>query len=509
LFDNDHDTIFALASGAGRAAIAVLRLSGPGCSEALKTIAPGAEFPDRRAVLRTLKHPQSREPLDRALITRFQAPRSFTGEEMAEISVTGGRAVAAACVKALALIPRLRLAEPGEFAWRAFMNGKIDLAEVEGLADLVEAETEAQRRQAQNIAGGALSRACDAIRTSLLEAMAAVETQIDFTDVEDASDLTLDTVRGAAHGAIERIDKALATADSAQRLRDGFTVVIAGPPNVGKSTLMNALIGQKISITSRKAQTTRHRITGIRTEPEAQFIFVDTPGFQTQHATALNRSLNRAVTSTLSSVDVVMFVVEAGRFSADDEKVLKLLPTNAVVLLIANKVDRVGDKGDLLPFVQEVSQVREFNEIVPMSAKKPEDIVHLLKTLLPHLPEGDPIYGEDDLTDRSERFLAAEILREKVFRWTGDELPYTSTVLIEKFEQEGRLRRIFATIMVDRDGHKAMIIGQKGAKLKQINTDARLDMEKLFDGPIYLEVFVKVKSGWADNEAGLRAYGYE
>ncbi|CAB3787080.1 GTPase Era [Pararobbsia alpina] len=286
-------------------------------------------------------------------------------------------------------------------------------------------------------------------------------------------------------------------------------IAIVGRPNVGKSTLMNALVGQKISITSRKAQTTRHRITGIRTEAGAQFIFIDTPGFQTQHATALNRSLNRAVTSTLSSVDVVLFVVEAGRFGPDDEKVLKLLPANAVVFLIANKIDRVGDKGDLLPFVDEVSQVREFNEIIPMSAKRPEDIQHLLTTLMPHLPEGEPIYGEDDLTDRSERFLAAEILREKVFRWTGDELPYTSTVLIEKFEQEGRLRRIFATILVDRDGHKAMVIGQKGAKLKQINTDARLDMEKLFDGPIYLEVFVKVKSGWADNEAGLRAYGYE
>jgi GTP-binding protein Era len=286
-------------------------------------------------------------------------------------------------------------------------------------------------------------------------------------------------------------------------------IAIVGRPNVGKSTLMNALVGQKISITSRKAQTTRHRITGIRTEAGAQFIFIDTPGFQTQHATALNRSLNRAVTSTLSSVDVVLFVVEAGRFGPDDEKVLKLLPTDAVVLLIPNKIDRIADKAELLPFVEEVSQVREFNEIVPMSAKKPEDIKHLLATLMPHLPEGEPIYGEDDLTDRSERFLAAEILREKVFRWTGDELPYTSTVLIEKFEQEGRLRRIFATIMVDRDGHKAMVIGQKGAKLKQINTDARLDMEKLFDGPVYLEVFVKVKSGWADNEAGLRAYGYE
>jgi len=177
--------------------------------------------------------------------------------------------------------------------------------------------------------------------------------------------------------------------------------------------------------------------------------------------------------------------------------------------MVANKIDRISDKETLFPFLQEMGALRDFREIVPMSAKTPADIDHLLATLLPYLPAGEPIYGEDDLTDRSERFLAAEILREKVFRWTGDELPYTSTVLIEKFEQEGRLRRIFASILVDRDTHKAMIIGQKGAKLKQINTDARLDMEKMFDGPVYLEVFIKVKSGWADNEAGLRAYGYE
>ncbi len=286
-------------------------------------------------------------------------------------------------------------------------------------------------------------------------------------------------------------------------------VAIVGRPNVGKSTLMNALVGQKISITSRKAQTTRHRITGINTIDDAQYIFVDTPGFQTRHSTALNRSLNRAVTSTLSSVDAVLFVIEAGKFGPDDQKVLDLIPPKAPTILIANKIDRVSDKATLYPFIQEVQKLREFREIVPLSAKNSDDIKHLLETLKPYLPEGEPIYGEDDLTDRSERFLAAEILREKVFRWTGDELPYTSTVLIDKFEQEGRLRRIFATILVERDTQKAMVIGQKGAKLKQISTEARLDMEKLFDGPVYLETFVKVKSGWADNEAGLRAYGYE
>jgi GTPase len=286
-------------------------------------------------------------------------------------------------------------------------------------------------------------------------------------------------------------------------------VAIVGRPNVGKSTLMNALVGQKVSITSRKAQTTRHRITGINTFEDAQYIFVDTPGFQTRHSGALNRSLNRAVTSTLTSVDLILFVIEAGRFGPDDQKVLDLIPPGAPTLLIANKLDRVNDKESLFPFMQQMSALREYREIVPLSAKNVDDIKRLLQVIKPYLPEGEPIYGEDDLTDRSERFLAAEILREKVFRWTGDELPYTSTVLIDKFETEGRLRRVFATILVDRDTHKAMIIGQKGAKLKQISTEARLDMEKLFDGPVYLETFVKVKSGWADNEAGLRAYGYE
>ncbi|VVU52224.1 GTPase Era [Burkholderia anthina] len=286
-------------------------------------------------------------------------------------------------------------------------------------------------------------------------------------------------------------------------------IAIVGRPNVGKSTLMNALVGQKISITSRKAQTTRHRITGINTFDDAQFVFVDTPGFQTRHSTALNRSLNRAVTSTLTSVDLILFVIEAGRFGPDDQKVLDLIPPGMPTLLITNKIDRVTDKASLFPFMQKMSALREFAELVPLSAQKPEDIKRLLETIKPYLPEGEPIYGEDELTDRSSRFLAAEILREKVFRWTGDELPYTSTVLIDKFEEEGRLKRIFATILVERDSHKAMVIGKKGEKLKQISTEARMDMEKLFDGPVYLETFVKVKSGWADNEAGLRAYGYE
>jgi GTPase len=286
-------------------------------------------------------------------------------------------------------------------------------------------------------------------------------------------------------------------------------IAIVGRPNVGKSTLMNVLIGAKVSITSRKAQTTRHRITGIQTTEDAQYIYVDTPGFQTRHANALNKTLNKTVSNTLTAADVVLFLVEAGTFGAADQQVVDLLPKNVPVVLVINKADRMKDKAQLMPFAQKVAALHHFAAVVPVSAKLRFQVDSLEKEIRTWLPRNEPIFGPDDITDRSEKFLAAEIVREKVFRLSGDELPYTSTVLIEKFEQEGNLRRIFAAILVERDTHKSMIIGAKGARLKEISTASRLDMEKLFGGPVYLEIWVKVKSGWADNEAGLRAYGYE
>ena len=280
MFANDQDTIFAQASAIGKAAVAVFRLSGPRCPLALAALAPGADFPDRAAVLRTLRDPVSGVTLDRALVVRFAAPRSFTGEEVVELHVTGGRAVPAALARALQTMPGLRLAEPGEFAWRAFLNGKMDLSEAEGLADLVEAETEAQRRQAQRIAGGALKRACDAIRGLLLDAMATVEAQLDFSDVEDAGDLTSESIRQAAQRAVDQIDRALASAQSAERLRSGFVVVIAGPPNVGKSTLMNAIAGRDVAITSPFAGTTRDPIEVAIDLRGYPVIMVDTAGIR-------------------------------------------------------------------------------------------------------------------------------------------------------------------------------------------------------------------------------------
>jgi GTP-binding protein Era len=298
--------------------------------------------------------------------------------------------------------------------------------------------------------------------------------------------------------------------------RSGY-IAIVGRPNVGKSTLLNHLIGQKISITSRKAQTTRHRIHGIFTDEHSQFVFVDTPGFQTKHLNALNRGMNRVVTSSLRDVQVVLYVLEALRYDERDQQVLKLLPDNRPVLLVINKIDEVADKGQLFAFAERVEQdfkqalsrAEGFAAIVPVSAKLGTKIEELRDAIRSHLPQGELIYDKDDITDRSERFLAAEMLREKIFRFTGDELPYSTSVVIEQFKMEGKLRRIHAAILVDREAHKAMLIGKKGEKLKEIATQARLDMEKMFGGKVFLEVFVKLRSGWADDERVLRSLGYE
>jgi GTP-binding protein Era len=291
-------------------------------------------------------------------------------------------------------------------------------------------------------------------------------------------------------------------------LKSGY-VAIVGRPNVGKSTLLNRLIGQKVSIVSRKAQTTRHRIMGILTNPDAQYVFVDTPGFQTKHTNALNRAMNRGVTQALADVDVVLFVVEAGRFDDKDKAVIRLLPLDRPVIIVVNKIDQLKDKTKLLPFMAELAKERDFAAIIPVSAAKGKQLDDLLRETRKYLPHCELLFGEDEITDKSEKFLAAEYIREKLFRLIGDELPYAATVEIEKFEMDGALRRIHAAIVVDRDGHKAIIIGSGGETLKRIASEARQDMERLFDGKVFLEVFVKVKSGWADDERLLKSLGYE
>ncbi len=286
------------------------------------------------------------------------------------------------------------------------------------------------------------------------------------------------------------------------------TVAIVGRPNVGKSTLLNHILGMKLAITSRKAQTTRHRLLGIHTTDDTQFLFVDTPGFQQKHLNTLNKGLNKTVTQVLTEVDVVLFVIEPMKLGEADRKVLALLSDKVPTLLVVNKADLMGDKGNLLPLIQDFDLEFPFADIVPVSAKKSLHLDELLTVIRKYLPTQPAIYGADELTDKNERFLAAELVREKIFRLLGDEIPYAVTVEIEKFEMDGKMRRIAAAIIVDKESQKPMLIGKGGDKLKQISTEARQDMEKLFGGKVFLETWVKVKGGWADDARALKSLGY-
>jgi GTP-binding protein Era len=285
-------------------------------------------------------------------------------------------------------------------------------------------------------------------------------------------------------------------------------VAIVGRPSVGKSTLLNALVGQKISITSRKPQTTRYRITGIATDGGAQIVFVDTPGFQTKHRSRLNERLNRAVRESLADVDAVVLVLDAARITPADLAVIALLPATVPVIAAVNKVDELRDKAAFMPRLTEIATLHAFAAIVPVSAEKGTQLAALRAEIVKLLPSSEWLYPPDDLTDRDERFLAAEFVREKIFRLLGDEVPYATTVGIDKFEMDGDLRRIHATVYVDKPGQRAILLGEGGSQMKAIATQARGEMEKLFGGPVFLEVWVRVKSGWADTDASLTRFGY-
>jgi len=284
-------------------------------------------------------------------------------------------------------------------------------------------------------------------------------------------------------------------------------VAIVGRPSVGKSTLLNALVGAKISITSKKPQTTRYRIAGILTEPVVQFIFVDTPGFQTKHRSPMNDRLNRTVRDSLSGVDAVVWVIDATRLTAADRAAIALVPAALPAIVAVNKVDLVADKAALLPRVGELAALRDFAAIVPVSAERATGLDALKAEIAKVLPISPPLYPDDDVTDRDERFLAAEFVREKIFRQLGDEVPYATIVTIERFVQDGRLRRINAVVFVDKASQRAILLGEGGERMKAIASQARADMERTFDGPVFLEVWVKVKRGWAGSDAQLARLG--
>ena len=290
--------------------------------------------------------------------------------------------------------------------------------------------------------------------------------------------------------------------------RCGFIAVV-GRPNVGKSTLTNALIGTKISIVSRKAQTTRHRIQGVLTRDAEQFVFVDTPGFQTRHGGAMNKMMNRVVTQTLADVDVVLFVVEAGKWSPGDEKLLSLLHEPKRTILVISKIDQLNNRDELYPFVARIAALYQFDAVVPVSSTKRHQLDQLLDEVAKRLPESEPFFDADTLTDRPMRFIAAELIREKIFRLVGDELPYGCTVVIEQWEETDKGVHVAACVIVERDSHRPILLGAGGGHMKRIASEARQDMAKLLDKPIHLEVYIKVRKGWAEKESSLRDLGYE
>ncbi|CAM5202788.1 GTPase Era OS=Castellaniella defragrans OX=75697 GN=era PE=3 SV=1 [Castellaniella defragrans] len=290
--------------------------------------------------------------------------------------------------------------------------------------------------------------------------------------------------------------------------RCGF-VALVGRPNVGKSTLGNALVGAKLSIVSRKAQTTRHRIHGVLTHGQDQFIFVDTPGFRTRHGGAMNRMMNRVVTQTLAEVDVVVHVVEAGKWSSADQAVLPLLPQQRPVVLAVNKIDVLKDKNELFAYVARLTQAFSYAAVVPVSAQRGTQLDALVDEIAQRLPEGEHLFEEDTLTDRPVRFLAAELVREKIFRLVGDELPYACTVVIEQWEENETGARVAACVIVERESHRPILLGTGGQHMKRIATEARQDMVKLLGKPVHLDVYIKVRKGWSDREAALRDLGYE
>lgn len=288
----------------------------------------------------------------------------------------------------------------------------------------------------------------------------------------------------------------------------GFVGII-GRPNVGKSTLMNHLLGQKISITSRRPQTTRNRVVGIDTQDAYQTVYVDTPGLHKEEKRAINRLMNRAAESALGDVELILLVVDATQWTEDDDMVFsKVENARCDVVLVINKIDKVSDKTSLLPLIEKLSQKVKFKAIIPVSALKNNNLDELKKIIRDSLPEGVHCFPDDSITDRSSRFMAAELIREKLMRQMGEELPYSVTVEVEEFKDEGKLLRISAVILVERQGQKKMVIGANGTRIKRIGTDARIDMEKLFDCKVFLNLFVKVKAGWADDDRALKSLGY-
>ena len=503
----DHDTIVAPATAPG-GAIAVVRVSGTEALACCDRIFRGRE-PLAAAAGYTVHYGTVEEgdrTIDDVLATVFRAPHSYTGEDSVEISCHGSRYIVAEILRLL-LAAGARMAAPGEFTIRAYLAGKIDLSQAEAVADLIASSSRADHALATNQMRGGYSEELEGLRDKLLQLTSLLELELDFSeeDVEFADRTALRETMERIGGGIDRLRNSFALGNA---IKEGVAVAIVGAPNVGKSTLMNALVGERLSIITSKAQTTRHRIMGIVSGDDFQIVYSDTPGIL-KPAYKLQESMMKFVTGAITDADVILYVTDTVEQSDRSAGIVEKIRQSGIpTVVVINKIDLSSPEA-LEALVAKWNEELPGARIVPVSAREKFNIEGLFDTILGLLPEGPAFYPKDTLTDKTLRFFASEIIREKILRFYDKEIPYCCEIEIESYREEPEIDRIAATIYVARESQKGIIIGHKGEKLKRVGQTAREDMEQFLGKKVFLQLFVKVSEDWRNNDRLLRRFGYE
>ena len=511
----EQETIAAIATSSKNGSISVIRVSGENSFSIVSRI-----FCNEKGTLIDLNEKKSHtiqygfifdgsKKIDEVLVLLMKAPKSYTAEDVVEIQCHGGHYI---CQVILDLLVRhgVRVAEPGEFTKRAFLNGRLDLSQAEAVMDVIQSKSELALSNSMSQLRGSIKNRIQKLREVILEDVAYLEAALD-----DPEHISLDsfdeTIEGHVRALLKDTNHLLENCNNGRIMKEGIQTVIVGKPNVGKSTLMNRLIGQKIAITSNKPQTTRNRIQTVYTDMErGQIVFLDTPGIH-KAKNKLGEYMVNVAEKTLNEVDVVLWLVEPSNFIGAGEQhiVEQLKKVQTPVILVINKVDTV-EKDKVLEFIDTYRKIYDFAEIIPTSALRGQNVDDVIDSIFKYLPYGPQFYDEDTITDQPERAICAEIIREKALHALSDEVPHGIAVAIDQMKPRkgGKMYDIDATIVCERDSHKGIIIGKQGSMLKKIGTNARYEMEKMLDAKVNLKLWVKVKKDWRDSDFLIKNFGY-
>ena len=506
----EFDTITAISTPLGEGAIGIVRLSGTDAIAIANKVFKGKNLETVASHTINYGHiVENEETIDEVMVSVMRAPKTFTREDVVEINTHGGVAVTNEILQLL-IRSGARMAEPGEFTKRAFLNGRVDLTQAEAVMDLIRAKTDKAMAVAVSQLDGSLKNLINNTRQEILNTLAQVEVNIDYPEY-DMDDLTSQEMKKKAQEVSKQIEQLLQTAQEGKIIRNGLATAIVGRPNVGKSTLMNHLIGQKIAITSNKPQTTRNRIQTVYTDMErGQIVFLDTPGIH-KAKNKLGEYMVNTAEHTLNEVDVILWLVEPSNFIGAGEQhiIEQLKKTKTPVILVINKVDTVS-RDKILEFIDTYRKVYDFAEIVPASALRAQNLDTVLDMIFKYLPYGPQFYDEDTITDQPERAIVAEIIREKALHALDDEIPHGIAVCIDRMKQRKgqNIMDIEATIVCERDSHKGIVIGKGGAMLKKIGSNARYEIERLLEEQVNLKLWVKVKKDWRDSDSMMKNFGY-